>query len=265
VSIADVLRYNGKCAGETICVLPAVKHVKEKDMKRPKSTTTKKKRQGKIGKWMRRLALAAFIGCTTLLLINEYVLCTGQSYIRQIDELPQAEAMIVLGASVYSNGKVSDILRDRLDTAYNLYASGKAKRIIVSGDHASDEYDEVNAMKNYLMKKGVPDAHIFMDHAGFNTYDSMYRAKAVFQAKDLIIVTQDYHLKRAIYVARAMGLEALGAASDKQAYRDIRKYEAREVLARVKDYFNVHLIKPKPAQLGEPIPLSTDGRLTNDK
>ncbi|MEK8132292.1 ElyC/SanA/YdcF family protein [Paenibacillus filicis] len=225
----------------------------------------KPKRRRNAGKLIRCLATAAFIACTTLLLINEYVLCTGQNYILQKNELPPSEALIVLGASVYSNGKVSDILRDRLDTAYDLYASGKARRIIVSGDHASDEYDEVNAMKNYLMKKGVPDKHIFMDHAGFNTYDSMYRAQAVFQASNLIIVTQDYHLKRAIYVARAMGLEAVGAASDKQAYRDIRKYEAREVLARVKDYINVHVLKPKSAQLGEQIPLSSDGRLTNDK
>ncbi|WP_159882148.1 SanA/YdcF family protein [Paenibacillus puerhi] len=226
----------------------------------------------KIGKMLRSaarclrlLALAGFIGITSLLVVNEYVLRTGHTHILPKTELPQAEALVVLGASVFSNGKVSDILRDRLDTAYDLYTSGKAGRIIVSGDHASDEYDEVNAMKNYLMKKGVPDEHIFMDHAGFSTYDSMYRAKAVFQAKKIIIVTQDYHLKRAIYVARAMGIEAVGAAPDKQDYRDIRKYEAREVLARTKDFLNVHVLKPMPEQLGEPLPVSSDGRLTNDK
>ncbi|SDD40252.1 protein SanA, affects membrane permeability for vancomycin [Paenibacillus sp. UNCCL117] len=233
-------------------------------MKQRKRKTEKSVKRA-VGRLLRLLALAGLMGCTTFLVVNEYVLQSGDAYILPKDELPQVEAAIVLGASVYSNGKVSDILRDRLDTAYDLYVSGLASRIIVSGDHASDDYDEVNAMKNYLMKKGVRDAHIFMDHAGFNTYDSMYRAQAVFQAQNLIIVTQDYHLKRAIYVARALGIEAVGAASDKQAYRDIRKYEAREVLARVKDFLNVHFMKPPPAQLGEPIPLSSDGRLTNDK
>jgi SanA protein len=111
----------------------------------------------------------------------------------------------------------------------------------------------------------VKAEHIFMDHAGFSTYESMYRARDIFQAKKIVIVTQHYHLMRAVYAARQMGLDAYGVASDIQTYPKMAQYEAREVLARNKDFVYLHLLKPKPRYLGEPIPLTSDGRLTADR
>ncbi len=132
-------------------------------------------------------------------------------------------------------------------TGYELYANGKAQRILVSGDHGRKEYDEVNAMKRYLQDKGVPGSHIFMDHAGFNTYDSIYRARDIFLVKKVIIVTQEYHLKRAVFIARKLGLEAYGVAAARRNYGPVMlKYELREMMARNKDFLNILLIKPEP-------------------
>ena len=127
-----------------------------------------------------------------------------------ISDLPESDAVMVLGAKVYNNGKPSPVLRDRLDYGYELYAQGKVKKILVSGDHGQIDYDEVNIMKDYLIEKGVPREDIFMDHAGFNTYDSMYRAKAIFCIETLLISTQDFHIARSIYIARKLGIDAYG-------------------------------------------------------
>ena len=123
---------------------------------------------------------------------------------------------------------------------------------------------EVNGMKNYTISKNIEAEDIFLDHAGFNTYQSIYRAKSVFQAKKVIIVTQKYHLSRAVYIARKLGIEAYGVSSDKRFYPKILSYKLRESLARCKDFFLVNFLKPKPKYLGEQIDLSGDGRVTFD-
>lgn len=120
-------------------------------------------------------------------------------------------------------------------------------------------------MKSFLKAKGVPGDRIFMDHAGFSTYEGMYRARDIFLAKKVLIVTQRYHLQRAVYEARRLGLDAYGVASDLQRYAGIERFELREVMARNKDFLRVNLWRPKPTYLGETIPVSGSGELTDDK
>jgi len=152
-------------------------------------------------------------------------------------------------------------LRDRLDLGYELYALGKAKKILVSGDHGRKNYDEVNAMKDYLMEKGVPREDIFMDHAGFNTYDSMYRAKEIFGVERLLICTQDFHIARAVYTARRLKIDAYGFSCEDGGI-NTKLNKMRESLARIKAVFDT-TVKRKPKYLGDKIPISGDGRLTD--
>lgn len=181
-------------------------------------------------------------------------------------EVPEADAILALGAYVFPDGTVSFMLYDRLNEAYELYENGKAGKILVSGDHGRKNYDEVNTMKKYLLDKNVPAEDVFMDHAGFSTYESIYRARDIFQVKKVIIVTQEYHLKRAIFIARELGLDAYGVASDRHDYGEVMKIcRSREVLARNKDFFLAKFLKSQPTFLGETIPVTGDGRDTDDK
>ncbi|WP_330390442.1 SanA/YdcF family protein [Paramaledivibacter caminithermalis] len=221
-----------------------------------------------VNKFIKRavwiLFLGGILGCSLIAIINYHVVKYADQYIVSIEDCPKSEAALVLGALVHSNGRVSDILADRLDIGIELYKKGKVAKLLLSGDHGQKDYDEVNAMKAYAVSNQVIIGDIFMDHAGFNTYESIYRAKNVFAAKQIIIVTQKYHLSRAIYIARKFGLEAYGVASDKHYYPKKDIYEARERLARCKDYVLVNFIKPKPTYLGEVIDLSGDGKVTHD-
>jgi len=203
---------------------------------------------------------------SSVLLIDRFVQRAGSKYILIPDEVPKADAILVPGAYVFPDGTVSLMLNDRLNEAYELYKRGKAEKILVSGDHGCENYDEVNAMKNFLKDKNIPEKDVFMDHAGFNTYESIYRARDVFQVKEVIIVTQEYHLMRAVFIARELGLEAYGVASDRQDYGEVMTmYRLREIAARNKDFFNAKYLKPQPTFLGEVIPITGDGRLTDDK
>ena len=173
------------------------------------------------------------------------------------------DCILVLGAGV-RDGRPTDMLRDRLDTAVELYFSGVAKKLLVSGDHGSDDYDEVNVMKDYAVEKGVPSEDIFMDHSGFSTYESIYRADAVFGVESCIIVTQKYHLFRALYAAEQFGMRAVGVSADVREYSGAFYRETRETLARVQDFFEC-LFKPLPTCLGDPVDIGGDGNITNDK
>ena len=176
----------------------------------------------------------------------------------------QSDCILVLGAGVREDGSVSDMLKDRLDYGIALYKAGAAPKILMSGDHGQEHYDEVNIMKQYAINKGVPSEDIFMDHAGFSTYESMYRAKEIFGAKRIVAVTQKYHMYRALYIAKQLGLEADGVSSDPRVYRGQSMREVRELLARAKDFF-VCIVKPEPKYLGDAIPISGSGDATNDK
>ncbi len=174
-----------------------------------------------------------------------------------------ADCILILGCGVREDGTPSLMLRDRLETGIALYEAGAAEKLLMSGDHGRKEYDEVNTMKYFAMERGIPSEDIFMDHAGFSTYDSMYRARDVFCVEKVIIVTQEYHLPRALYVAEKLGLEAYGVAALDVNYHGQAYREFREMLARAKDFCTAWM-QPKPKYLGEAIPVSGNGDLTND-
>lgn len=211
------------------------------------------------------LILCALIGIM-MLSINFYVVNKTKSKIvteKQAKELENVDCILVLGAGIWGD-KPSPMIEDRLLQGITLYNNQTSSKIIMSGDHGKEEYDEVNVMKDFAIEKGVKSEDIFMDHAGFSTYDSVYRAKEIFKAQKIIIVTQKYHLHRALYVAEKLGIEAYGVASDPREYRGQVVRELREVLARDKDFFKC-IIKPEPTYLGDTIPVSGNGDATNDK
>ncbi len=181
----------------------------------------------------------------------------------QASELADVDCILVLGCLVHTDGDPSDMLEDRLKRGVALYDAGAAPKLLMSGDHGREGYDEVDAMKRYAVEAGIPSADVFMDHAGFSTYESVYRAKEIFCADKILIVTQEYHLYRALYIARAMGIEAYGVSADYRGYLNQEARDLREVLARVKD-FAMCIFKPEPTYLGETIPVWGDGELTHD-
>lgn len=198
--------------------------------------------------------------------INFYVkFSTKKQIIKNNDysNLKDVDCIIVLGAGVWGD-KPSSMLEDRLLEAISLYENNVSSKIIMSGDHGQEDYDEVNIMKNFAIERGVPSEDIFMDHAGFSSYETIYRAKEVFQAKKVVIVTQEYHLYRALYIANQLGLEAYGVGSDPRAYAGQNIRELREILARDKDFIKC-IFKPKPKYLGDTISVSGNGNVTNDK
>lgn len=197
--------------------------------------------------------------------INEYVKSSANSRIISVQEASElkADCILILGAGVKNDGKPSDMLHDRLTQGVELYKLGASDKLLVSGDHGRVDYDEVNVMKKFAIDQGIKSENIFMDHAGFSTYESLYRTRDIFKAKKIIIVTQKYHLYRAIYIANKLGLDAYGIPSDPRIYAGQSYREIREILARSKDFFNV-IVKPKPTYLGKAIPVSGNGDLTND-
>lgn len=208
----------------------------------------------------------SLLGAFAVLGIDARVKSVGKSMILTEEEAAKLEGVdciLVLGCKV--NGEApSAMLADRLLCGIKLYKQGSAPKLLVSGDHGRTTYDEVNAMKRFAMEKGVPSEDVFMDHAGFSTYESVYRAKEIFCAKKIIIVTQEYHLYRALYVAEELGLDAYGVCSDYQRYIKETYRNAREILARNKDFFT-SMFKVKPTYLGDTIPISGNGNKTNDK
>jgi len=178
------------------------------------------------------------------------------------DQAPTAEVAIILGAKVWGDGTPSNMLQDRLLTGIELYRQGKVKKLLLSGDHARATYDEVNAMRTFVLDRGVPPEDVFMDHAGFSTYDTMYRARDVFQVRDALVVTQGFHLDRAVYTARALGLNATGVPADLRVYQNAGRFAVRDWLARCKALLQLHILRSSPRFLGPPIPIGGDGRTT---
>jgi len=173
-----------------------------------------------------------------------------------------ADAIIVLGASVYPDGTPSGILQDRLDDGIALYFAGAAPKIIMSGDNGTESYNECWAMKQYAISQGVPSEDVFCDHAGFSTYETMYRARHVFGADRVVIATQTYHLYRAVYDAQGVGMEAIGVPSDYGEYVNQSWYDFREIFARTKDFFQVLFSVPSTF-VGDPISLDQSGDVTD--
>jgi SanA protein len=207
-------------------------------------------------------ALAATIGSLILLVVatNAYiVLSTRGEATSDISELPHAQAAIVPGAQVNPDGTMSLMLADRVHRTVELWRAGKVDRILVSGDHGSWRYDEPDTMREALIKAGIPGRVIFTDHAGFNTRATMVRAKKIFEVQSAIVVTQGFHMDRALYLAKGAGIEVHGLTSDLRGYgQKKRQSEIREMLARPKAIFDETL---DAGVMGGPtIPITGDGR-----
>ena len=209
-------------------------------------------------------AYVCFMTAAAVFVVNAYVVNSVKDAVispEQAAQIKDADCIIVLGCLVRNNETPSHMLEDRLITGVELFKSGAAPKLLMSGDHGRKNYDEVNVMKNFAVESGVDSQDVFMDHAGFSTYESMYRAKEIFAAKKVIIVTQSYHLSRALYDAHGVGLEAYGVAADRRSYGKAVYNSVRESVARAKDFVYC-IIKPEPTYLGEVIPISGNGDLT---
>ena len=224
-----------------------------------------------LPKWLKITLLVclglAVLGAAVVFGVNAWVVGSTEASIlnpEQAAQLEDVDCIIVLGCQVKDDGRLSHMLEDRVKRGVALYHAGAAPKLLMSGDHGRENYDEVDAMKRYAVENGVPVADVFMDHAGFSTYETMYRAKAIFGAKKVLIVTQQYHLYRALYIARQLGLEAYGVDADYRTYSGQTMRDIREVLARCKD-LAMCIFKPEPTYLGETIPISGNGELTHDE
>ena len=212
------------------------------------------------------LVVCIVTGILSVWAINQREVSVGGERLLTVQEaemLEDVDCILVLGCGVKTDGTPSLMLQDRLDRSIQLYQQGVAPKLLMSGDHGRQNYNEVGTMKQYAIDAGVPSSDVFMDHAGFSTYESMYRAKEIFHANKIVIVSQEYHLYRAIYVAQALGLDAYGVAADGQEYAGQWGRDVREILARVKDFFTA-IWKPEPTYLGEAVPVSGNGDVTND-
>lgn len=215
------------------------------------------------------LLIALIIVCTGVIAlfgIDAYVRASVSERLLSVQEASQlkADCILVLGAKVRYNETPSNLLEDRLQRGIELYNLGVSDRLLMSGDHGQVNYDEVNVMKQYAIDTGIPSQSVFMDHAGFSTYESLYRARDVFLARKIVIVTQEYHLYRALYIAEKLGLDAYGVPAAPKNYSGQFNREMREILARAKDVFYT-ILKPQPTYLGDTIPVNGNGDLTNDK
>ncbi|MHB2018605.1 MAG: SanA/YdcF family protein [Candidatus Xenobia bacterium] len=192
----------------------------------------------------------------------------GRRHIVSTADAPAAQCAIVLGCYVGPNGELSNMLEDRVQVAVELYRDKKVCKLLMSGDHGQLDYDEVNAMRLAAERLaaerlGVPSEDIFMDHAGFSTYDTMTRAHRVFLVQSAIVVTQDFHLPRAVWLARRNHIAATGVAADRRTYADASYYRWRDFAARIKAFGDA-LFNVRPRFLGDPIPITGDGRETLD-
>lgn len=206
------------------------------------------------------------LGAGVVFGIDAYVVHSTSAQMLTPEEaalLEDVDCILVLGCKVNSDGEPSAMLHDRLRRGVELFHAGAAPKLLMSGDHGTMTYNEVQSMKQYAMDNNIASSDIFMDHAGFSTYESIYRARDIFQAKKIIIVTQEYHLYRALYIANALGVEAYGVNADYRNYSGQTARDIREILARNKDFLT-SIFQPAPTYLGEAIPVWGNGDLTND-
>lgn len=219
----------------------------------------------RVKKCMIIFLIIILIGLLIVFGINFYIKQSTKNQIIKNEDyssLQDIDCILVFGAAIWGD-QPSPMLEDRLLQACDLYKKGVAKKIIMSGDHGQMNYDEVTVMKRFAIEQGIPSEDIFMDHAGFSSYETVYRAKEIFGVNKVVLVTQEYHLYRCLYIANKFGLEAVGVNSDPRQYVGAIYRETREILARNKDFIKC-IFKPEPTYLGEPISLSESGDITND-
>ena len=170
------------------------------------------------------------------------------------EDVPPTRAAIVFGAGLTASGAPTAVLKDRVTTAVNLYETGKVEKILMSGDNRFIDYNEPGAMKSYALELGMPEEDIVLDYAGRRTYDTCYRAGAIFQLNEAILVTQKFHLARALYTCNALGLKVVGVSADLRPYRDEKFWNIREIAASLVAFIQVHLTQPEPV-LGDKEPI----------
>jgi len=212
------------------------------------------------------LAGVALAGCGLAVGTNAWIDHLALPHIHSaLDGVPHRQVAIVPGALVYSDGTPSTTLRDRLTAALELHRAGKVEKILVSGDHATVRYDEVNAMGAWLRARKVPAADVFLDHAGLRTLDTMTRARQVFAVESAVICTQRFHLPRSVFLARQAGIDAVGLVADRRRYVHHRKNQVREFVAKSVSFADSYLFHTAPRHGGRRIPITGDGRATHDR
>ncbi len=225
----------------------------------PGSAEKKNRRWRRMGWIMILLCALAVLSILFVVMIDAYVEKTGRQHLMAADQTGSAyDCVIVPGAAVYQNAYPSPMLQDRLDVAAEIYNKKIVPKILVSGDNGDKNYDEVTVMQKYLIGKGILAKDIFMDYAGFDTYQTIYRARDVFQVKRAVIVTQDFHLYRALYIGEKLSIDLVGVDSAIRDYHNSQWNRAREYLARMKAFLECEIFKPKPKFLGDVIPISGD-------
>jgi vancomycin permeability regulator SanA len=209
--------------------------------------------------------IAVFGGACALAANGTIFLAARGRIFARADDAPARPVAIVFGGRVWRSGQPSRLLADRLDVGIELYKAGRVTKLLLSGDHGRTEYDEVNAMLEYVAERGVPREDVFLDHAGFRTYDTLYRARDIFGVRSAVLVTNAFHLPRAIYTGRRFGLDVVGVPTDARRYGSRVRNHCREFLARVLAWTDVNVTHPGPRHLGDPVDISGDGRVTHDR
>lgn len=216
-----------------------------------------RRKKGRAGRVLLALLLLVLVAAAAVLGGSVYVVWSARAEIFSQEEAPPAnlDCILVLGCGVHADGTPTPMLRSRMTRAVELYQAGWADKLLLSGDNSRADYNEVATMKTLALEGGVPEEDIVLDHAGFSTYDSLYRARDVFLAERIVIITQEYHLSRALYLADALGLEAWGVAAAPRNDAGQIMRDAREILARDKAILWA-ILQPEPKFLGDPIPLA---------
>lgn len=234
-------------------------------MKKKRADKESKNKKGIFKKILKIMIICAIAGMLAVAVCNIIVIASASKHIVDFEtavSLDDVDCIIVLGAGVKEDGSLSNILRERVTCGADLYLSGASDRLLLSGDHSREDYNEVGAMKSYMVSRGINGEAVFTDHAGFDTYDTMYRAREVFKAERVLIVTQDFHIARAVFIARSLGLDAYGVECDTGELGNNLLDDLREVAARTKYVFDA-IFKPKPKYLGEAIPIWGEASLSD--
>jgi SanA protein len=204
------------------------------------------------------------IALLSLILVGVLTLWTLTSRYRKyffepesLDKIPEKQVALVFGAGYWADGRLSDVLRDRMDAAIELYRAGKVQKLLLSGDNRVETYNEPAKMQEYALQQGVEESDIVLDYAGRRTYDTCYRASDIFQVAELILVTQRYHAARALETCKGLGLDVVVYLADRMPYVHIRWYWAREAPALWKTWWDLHIQHPLPV-LGEPLPIQVE-------
>ena len=218
-----------------------------------------------VKRFLAAFLVAVGISILATVIINMGMILAAKSYVySDINLLPPRTAVLVLGSQTHGT-RLSPVLQDRVDAAIEILEKQTGQKIILSGDSGGRFYDEVNAMWLYVLENApeIPEENIFLDHAGFSTWESMYRARHIFEVDDLIIVTQQFHISRAVIMARSLGVDALGYGLYQGRFKgsSLRNWNIREYFARVKAFYSI-VVKPEPKLLGDKIPISGDGRVS---